>query len=868
MVLLMIRSIAIAILLIAAIGPVFGASYTITEFGDDYLANGNCTLREAIQAANTNVAVDQCPAGSANQIDTINLLAGTYSIAQSDTPDDDSAITGDLDIRESLQIIGLSPQYSVIDGGAALPAAERVFDIQANAAPTLVTLRGLAIVGGRATGSGGGNVRVTNAIVEAIDVEMGSGMADFGGGISLEAGAQLTLDRSTVHGNQATSGGGLWVHPQAELSLFRSQVSDNIASEFGGGVAAFGKVTINTAVIAGNLAQQDGGGLYASGNADCTIQFSSFDRNQAARGGGLFTFPQRCAIAQSAFLSNTAATDGGGAYIGSNDTEVRRTTFANNQAARGGGVYANSTMTIFDHVTVANNQGGGMFNQSGANAEGVLLSNNLGGNCQGQAVLFAAYNLEDANSCGLVDTQDQPNFPNTDPLLGPLSDNGGPTLTLALQSGSPAIDAVDTRVQMGCQNAPDQRGYPRGRPRIFDASNNVYFCDIGAYEVVLPHRVNTGDDEVDADLNDDICLTSSGICTLRAAIQQANATPGLEEIVLPAGKITLGLNGDDNSAAAGDLDLSDLTVIRGAGRSQTIVDGNGIDRVFDIFPVSTAEVGLGDLIFSGLAIGGGRLQSGNGGGLRTSISLRLERVRVAGNSAVSGGGIQCRDDCWLEVVDSEIDSNRTNGFATFTGNGGGFIQSGSGRMSVQSSLVSNNQAGLGGGGEAIRLSVRNSAIGVNEAGTTGAIFSSSAIIEDSTITLNEADAEAGGLFLIGPSVLRNSIVARNTIAGQSKNCTFSPDHTESFGYNLSDTGLDDCDLDAATDLINSDPLFVPSSIFLLADSPAVDSGDDANCPATDLFGVARPQDGNDDQISRCDRGAVERTDILFSDGFE
>jgi len=307
-------ALALVLMGLAASQLTFAASYTITEFADDNIINGNCTLREAIHAANTNTAVDGCAAGSSTRTDIVTLLAGTYRLDQSDTPDDASALTGDLDIRGALEIVGVSSKHSVIDASSAAMAQERVFDIETNQQSVL--LRRLTIAGGQAINAGGGNVRVSGTVVEAIEVEIRSGIADLGGGISLEAGASLTLDRSTVSDNEAENGGGLWVHPQATLFLNRSHVTANVASRFGGGITTFGVVSFNTATIADNIAQADGGGLYATGanGVDCEILFSAFERNQAGRGGGMFMFPQLCAVAQSAFLDNMAATDGGGVF--------------------------------------------------------------------------------------------------------------------------------------------------------------------------------------------------------------------------------------------------------------------------------------------------------------------------------------------------------------------------------------------------------------------------------------------------------------------------------------------------------------------------------------------------------------------------
>ncbi len=92
---------------------------------------------------------------------------------------------------------------------------------------------------------------------------------------------------------------------------------------------------------------------------------------------------------------------------------------------------------------------------------------------------------------------------------------------------------------------------------------------------------------------DGVCETGSGNqeCTLRAAIQEANALDGMDTIVIPAGTITLTRAGaGENMAATGDLDVTDTTRIVGAGISQTIIDANTLDRVFHLSTTGRIEM--------------------------------------------------------------------------------------------------------------------------------------------------------------------------------------------------------------------------------------------------------------------------------------
>jgi CSLREA domain-containing protein len=846
--------------------------YTITDLGDDLVSdNGTCQLREAIIAANENVQYDGCPAGSAAQIDRVVLIAGTYVIDLSSGANEEAGQTGDLDIAGDLVIEGLSPRYTIIDGGSAT-SIDRVFDLFDAGA---VTIRGLAITGG-----GLGNLRSRgNTTLNLIDVDIRDGRGPACAGVS-NSGV-LTLLRSRVHDNHTmvdagstTNAGGGICSDGVDTFVLDSTISNNQADDAGGGIFHDGgNLVIYRSVISENTSGSDGGGLWIGNN--CDIQASTIEGNDATRGGGMFVNAMQCVTLTSAFLDNTATQTGGGLHA-AEDTFVRRSTFAGNSAVQGGGVYSNTGMTLLDGVTIAQNlAGGGIFNEMGISVEVALLASNAGGNCLGLPPLAGAFNLDDANTCEFVDDpgNDQPNFPNTDPLLGPLANNGGLSPTFALLPGSPAIDAVSSDIQMGCQNDTDQRGYPRGRPRVVNPDNSeTFFCDIGAYEAVAPYLVTSAQDETDVDPDDDICLAASGACTLRAAVQQANATPGREEIQLPPGVFALALAGaGEDAAASGDLDLTDDVVIQGAGRDNTSVDGNGLDRVFDVFQPPN---GMGVYpkwrlrVFRDLTIEGGLLtaNSDHGGGIRATEDVLLQRAHVTDNEvsgSADGGGIYCSNDCWLQIRESEVSANRNSS------NGGGIFQVGTGKALVDRSLVRNNLGGIGGAGETNRLELVNSTVANNEAGSSGAFFADRAVIEDSTIFGNLATGDSGAFFILSPAVMRGSIVAENSLNGALDSCTLSASVFRSFGYNLTDTLPSDCLLDTTTDINQTGAELAPlaqnggptATMAPYADSLAIDGGDVSLCSATDQRGVTRPQDGDGDLVVRCDIGAYEAGDI-------
>jgi CSLREA domain-containing protein len=92
--------------------PPPGTVITVTTTFDDLEDNGNCTQREAIQAANTDIAVDGCPAGDGE--DLIVLAAGVYTIGIAGYGEDENA-TGDFDIRSNLVINGAGAEGTILD---------------------------------------------------------------------------------------------------------------------------------------------------------------------------------------------------------------------------------------------------------------------------------------------------------------------------------------------------------------------------------------------------------------------------------------------------------------------------------------------------------------------------------------------------------------------------------------------------------------------------------------------------------------------------------------------------------------------------------------------------------------------------------
>jgi hypothetical protein len=253
-----------------------------------------------------------------------------------------------------------------------------------------------------------------------------------GPGVSNVAGF-LTVLNSTLSGNsagQALDGGGIMSGPLfktvAGVTLINSTISGNSASGFGGGIAGgYWGVTIVNSTISGNSAGDRAGGV---GGAFVGIMNSTISGNSAGKiGGGIAT--SGSAITSST-ISGNSAPSAGGIYYGQGPytSEISNTIF--NAGALGENIVNNGANVISHGYNLSSDDGGGVLNGPGDQI-------------------------------------------NTDPLLGPLQDNGGPTLTHALLPGSPAIDAGDPNFSPPPFN--DQRGCPFDR--VFNGR-----IDIGSFE--------------------------------------------------------------------------------------------------------------------------------------------------------------------------------------------------------------------------------------------------------------------------------------------------------------------------------------------------------------------------------------------------
>ena len=305
------------------------------------------------------------------------------------------------------------------------------------------------------------------AFISGLTVSNGSVRDDDGDGGGISNAGVLTLTDSTISGNRAEaygftphyvlggSGGG--VVNRGTMTIMRCTISNNSAighaaienssGGYGGGIWNVGSLIIGNSTINGNfVSAEDSIGLYGGSGG----------------GGGIFNPGSititNCTVSGNSGVGTYTATMGGGGISNSGNLQIKSSTIAYNSAsgnngAFGGGIYGfGSGLTTMDSSIIA------------------LNSAPTGPDFTGAELQSTGYNVIGNNANALVNSQptDQIGTPNApiDPLLGPLADNGGPTLTHALQSGSLAIDRGDPAAP-----PQDQRGYGR-----------VGVPDVGAFE--------------------------------------------------------------------------------------------------------------------------------------------------------------------------------------------------------------------------------------------------------------------------------------------------------------------------------------------------------------------------------------------------
>lgn len=615
------RSIALAIAAIVLWSTVgLGqATITVTTTADENgNNNGDCSLREAIIAANANSNAHEsgCAAGVGTS-DVIVLPVGQVFLL---------SVGQQLSITEGVTIQG---NNSTIDG----QNLSRVFYVNSS---TPVTLQDLTITRGSANDFGGCVYNETGSVLIVLNSSIsscssqgpGGGLANLGqttlGGVTIESNTaaqgengcgggvfnqgQLQATASVIRNNSAGLGGGLCNVAQARLE---DVILEGNQSTVGGGISNLdlGGTSVNLEMIRGTIRQNTSGdlgggllngsvGLSATARlVDVTIQGNtSIQEDDLALGGGIANIATSGGLAELELLRVTISANqldsapqvssvqllGAGmantVLDGPATARARLTnvTISDNRAdigggkigvARGGGIYnANEgAQMIITHTTIYDNfanEGGSLYDEGAVtNIRSSIVAVPSGGpeNCRGtlESLGYNLFNPLEPVCTGL----DPTDLVGLDPLLGPLQNNGGLTETHALLPDSPARDYVPSGACVDFNNnalTEDQRTDPRPKGPG---------CDIGAFEARPLATITVQKRAQDLNglplLTDDIILYTIVIANAGPGDQDNHAGP---EFVDPIPPGTVYVSGSATATSG--------TILFNAGSNQIEWDGN------------------------------------------------------------------------------------------------------------------------------------------------------------------------------------------------------------------------------------------------------------------------------------------------------
>lgn len=307
-------------------------------------------------------------------------------------------------------------------------------------------------------------------------------------------------------------------------------------------------------------------------------------------------------------------------------------------------------------------------------------------------------------------------------------------------------------------------------------------------------NIDTTADAVDAKPGDGACADAEGRCTLRAAIQEANASEDPDSLDLAAGTYKLDIESSGvPGIESGDLYVTETIAISGDGSDTTVVDGAGISRVFYVakpmrdgttVDISSLTIrgGKGDLGESGGGVWNAgtlrlmdvvisdntvsadeRQSGGRGGGIFNSGSATLLNCKVEKNQAWEGGGIVNASGS-LTMVASSVSHNQS-----LTGAGGGIINRGEATISI-SSIDSNDAIGGGGGIENIgKLTLAASTVSSNHGQIGGGLENRGHLtLANVTLSANVAREQGGGLANLdsGKTRMNNVTASQNAVEGE------------------------------------------------------------------------------------------------------
>ncbi len=715
-----------------------GTTIAVTTTADEISTNNQCSLREAIQAANLNQVVDTCPAGS-DGLDEIVLPAGTYTLSRAsmdpDPGESDNGV-GDFDVKSSMRITGAGREQTIIDG-AGIDRVFKIINTSNDPARVQVTISGVTIRNG-----------VTPVPNSWFDLA-GALPARYSGGAILNSWARLTIVDSLITGNRAQFSGSAilslnsleLINTQVTGNLTRLDLPNNMMSEWldslgllprpetsGGAIVSMDQLVIMGSSIDDNV----GGGVF-NVNGESTVDTavsaiisnSTINRNSRVEfaGAGIINFGGTLIVEQSEVRENTApdggagilavsdsGTDALGSYSYSSAVTISDSTIADNEtAASGGGIVVTSgpdqSGNATNALTVTNSLISG--NQAGLDGGGIVISDT-------QAVFLLEDSTVSGNTALAGEMNGQQSFG-----YGGIASTGIATIRNSTISGNSAstprghgggIGNDGTMTIIGGAVRDNQATFAGG---IYNSPNGTLTTTDVTIEDNRAQYAGGG-------LRNDGTLMISGGTI---GTNSVTGTPNEPEKV------------DDLARGGGILNLGTLTISNGTQiRGNIAYFGGGIANT--ACTLATTDSKTNEV----LPFGGTRLPG----------QVSLTDVTLGENVATLWGGAIANEGA-LNINSATLDANATFAERNLEGVD----------TDDQTLIINANKIGLG---AAIANGIEHRLTGraMSQRCETGAALADiTTTIEDSTISQNVAALGAGGIANYATLTLSNTEVLRN-----------------------------------------------------------------------------------------------------------
>jgi predicted outer membrane repeat protein len=728
------------------------------------------------------------------------------------------------------------------------------------------------------TGSGVSSSSVLDGFTITDGFATGAGNDSYGAGMYIYDGAPTLAHLTFLDSYAAVQGGGMYIQSAFPAPVITDSTFDlNEAGVFGGAIyASSSSPTITRTTFTGNHAGNDGGAIVSVTNAPTLTNVTFFENSASDDGGAIFNTASDMTLTNVTFSGNTAGDRGGAMYSDSfSDPLVHNSIFW----PVADGIYvavADTTTTIVDSI--------------------------VDGACPDRALCT---NVQDS-----------------DPVLGPLQDNGGSTKTMALQTGSTAVDTGGANA--ACASV-DQRGVTRPQGA---------HCDMGAYErttCYVDHSAvgaNDGTSWADsyADLQDALGDEFCGYTWVAEGVYKPDVADPLNRALsfnIPPGfAVYGGFDGSESllgqrdwegnlTVLSGDIDGDDNTDPDGVTQSYTGIQNNNSYHVVLIDGTVTDATSTtrldGFTITAGKANGAGLGQNAggllcNGAGFGSVCNPTLENLDFLGNFGYFGGALENHGATGGES--SPTITNVTFGANRANDNGGGIFNYGNGATGLSAPVLTNvtfagNTAGQRGGaiingasGGTVTPTIANATFVGNDATNGGAIANwslTSGIVDmqitNASLSLNTANKGGG---------ISNDVEATGSVSAALTNVILWDDSVSGIGsagpeiynengaaatvrYSVVEGSLPGGIWDASLGTdggnnVDANPLLqtladnggLTQTMALQPASSAVNAGDDAACSGTpvnglDQRGISRPRG------PQCDIGSFERIPVTATD---